>query len=101
MTPARERGQTDAARFLRTVVIKYGSLIDNRARSRIGARRMLTVAHASEKLGLRQGTLRLWIAQRKIGHVRLGTRAVRIPVIEIDRIIERGYVPPREQPREH
>ncbi len=57
---------------------------------------MLTVAQASEKLGLKQGTLRLWIAQRKIGHVRLGKRALRIPAREIDRLIERGYVPARE-----
>lgn len=57
---------------------------------------MLTVAQASEQLGLKQSTLRLWIAQRKIGHVRLGSRAVRIPSAEINRLIERGYIPARD-----
>ena len=48
-----------------------------------------TVAEAAEALGLSVHTVRSWIAQRRIGHVRLG-RAVRVPVAEIHRLLERG-----------
>ena len=52
-----------------------------------------TVAQTAEELGLSQSTIRAWIGQRRIGFVRLG-RAVRIPAGEIERLLERGYVPP-------
>lgn len=52
-----------------------------------------TVAQAAEQLGLSESTIRAWIGQRRIGFVRLG-RAVRIPAAEIERLMERGYVPP-------
>lgn len=51
-----------------------------------------TVEQAAADLGLSVHTIRAWIARRKIGHVRLG-RAVRIPISEIERLIERGTVP--------
>jgi excisionase family DNA binding protein len=51
-----------------------------------------TVKEAADELGLSPHTIRLWIAQRKIGHVRLG-RAVRVPATEIARLVERGTVP--------
>jgi excisionase family DNA binding protein len=41
------------------------------------ADRLLRVAEASERYGLAQGTLRKWVAQRKVPVVRLG-RAVRL-----------------------
>jgi excisionase family DNA binding protein len=53
---------------------------------------MLTVRQAGERLGLRESTLRAWIAQRRIGIVRLG-RAIRIPLEEIDRLIAQGTIP--------
>jgi excisionase family DNA binding protein len=53
---------------------------------------MLTVRQASERLGLRESTLRAWIGQRRIGIVRLG-RAIRIPLEEIDRLIAQGTIP--------
>ncbi len=59
---------------------------------------MLTVRQAAERLGLRDSTLRAWIAQRRIGIVRLG-RAVRIPVEEIERLVAEGSVPARERKR--
>lgn len=59
---------------------------------------MLTVRQAAERLGLRDSTLRAWIAQRRIGIVRLG-RAVRIPLEEIERLIAEGSVPARERKR--
>ena len=56
-----------------------------------------TVAQAAAELNLSRATIRAWLAQRRLGYVRLG-RAVRIPVSEIQRVLEAGYVPPeREQ----
>ena len=52
-----------------------------------------TVEQAAAELNLSEATIRAWIAQRRLGHVRLG-RAVRIPAHEIQRILEAGYVPP-------
>ena len=51
-----------------------------------------TVSEAAQELNLQPSTMRAWIAQRRIGHVRLG-RAVRIPAAEIQRLLEAGYVP--------
>jgi excisionase family DNA binding protein len=53
---------------------------------------MLTVRQASERLGLREATIRAWIDQRRIGVVRLG-RSVRIPVEEVQRLIAEGTIP--------
>jgi len=55
---------------------------------------MLTVYQAAERLGLRDSTIRAWIAQRRIGIVRLG-RAVRISLDEVERLISEGTVPAR------
>ena len=52
-----------------------------------------TVGQAALELNLSRATIRAWIAQRRLGHVRLG-RAIRIPVQEIQRVLEGGYVPP-------
>ena len=59
---------------------------------------MLTVRQASDRLGLRESTIRAWIAQRRIGIVRLG-RAVRIPSEELDRLIAENTIPAR-RPRD-
>jgi excisionase family DNA binding protein len=52
-----------------------------------------TVEQAAEELNLSRATIRAWIAQRRLGHVRLG-RAIRIPAEEIRRILDVGYIPP-------
>ena len=52
-----------------------------------------TVEQAAEELNLSRATIRAWIAQRRLGHLRLG-RAIRIPAEEIRRVLEAGYVPP-------
>ncbi len=52
-----------------------------------------TVEQAAAELNLSQATIRAWIAQRRLGHVRLG-RAIRIPADEIRRVLDAGYVPP-------
>ncbi len=54
--------------------------------------RLLSIEHAAELMGLRPPTLRLWIAQRKIGSVKLGRRRL-IKATEIERIIDRSTVP--------
>jgi excisionase family DNA binding protein len=56
---------------------------------------MLTVSEVGQRLGLKPATVRLWIAKRKLGYVKLG-RSVRIPELEVDRIIRANTVPARE-----
>jgi len=56
---------------------------------------MLTVRETAERLGLRECTIRAWLAARKLSFVRLG-RAVRIPESEVSRLIETNTVPRRE-----
>ena len=51
---------------------------------------------AAEELGVSVHTVRAWVAQRRIGHIRLG-RAIRIPGSEIRRLLDTGFVPPRRQ----
>lgn len=51
-----------------------------------------TVEEAAAELSLSKATIRAWIAQRRIGHVRLG-RAIRIPAAEIERLLGVGFVP--------
>ena len=51
-----------------------------------------TVNEAAEELGLSVHTIRAWVADRRIAHLRLG-RAIRIPAAEIRRIIEKSTVP--------
>ena len=52
-----------------------------------------TVEEAATELNLSRATIRAWIAQRRLGHIRLG-RAIRIPADEIRRVLDAGYVPP-------
>jgi excisionase family DNA binding protein len=51
-----------------------------------------TVNQAAAELNVARSTVRAWIGQRRLGHVRLG-RAVRIPHEEIRRMLEVGFVP--------
>lgn len=51
-----------------------------------------TVCEAAEELGLSVHTIRAWVANRRIAHLRLG-RAIRIPAAEIRRVIEKSTVP--------
>lgn len=57
-------------------------------------KRPLNVREVAGALGLSESTIRSWLAQRRLGFVRLG-RAIRIPVEEIDRVLAQGAVPAR------
>lgn len=61
-----------------------------------------TVVQAAEELNLSRATIRAWIAQRRLGYIRLG-RSVRIPAAEIQRVLEAGFVPaaPERRRTEH
>jgi len=48
------------------------------------------VEEAAKRLSIQTSTMRRWIFDRKIAVVRVGTRAVRIPDSEIERIISEG-----------
>jgi excisionase family DNA binding protein len=54
--------------------------------------KLLSVRQVAEVLGLQESTIRAWIAQRRIGIVRLG-RAIRVPVEETNRLIAEGTIP--------
>ncbi len=56
--------------------------------------KLLKVPEAAEMLALSQKTVWQWIGERRIGVVRLG-RSVRIPVSEIERLLEEGTTPAR------
>lgn len=51
-----------------------------------------TVSEAADELGLSVHTIRAWIAERRLAHLRLG-RAIRVPAAEIRRVIEESTVP--------
>lgn len=54
--------------------------------------KLVKVPEAAEMLTLSQKTLWQWVGSRRIGVIRLG-RAVRIPLSEIERLLEEGTTP--------
>jgi excisionase family DNA binding protein len=67
--------------------------------TRAPERQLLTAAQVAERLSLKESTIRAWLLARRLSHVRIGRRAVRVPVSEVDRIIAEGNVPARERRR--
>ena len=55
--------------------------------------KLLTVAAAAERLGLKESTIRRMILERRIDTVRPSRRAVRVPEAAIMAILEKGYRP--------
>ena len=49
-----------------------------------------TVREAAKLLTLRESTLYRWIFDKKIRPIKVGTRAVRIPKSEVERILSQG-----------
>jgi excisionase family DNA binding protein len=57
---------------------------------------LYTIPEFARTLGIKDSTGRAWVLRRKVGYVKVGGRAVRIPESEVQRILSEGYVPPRE-----
>ena len=67
-------------------------MLAERETDRRARQKLMTVAQAAEALALAPQTIRLWIGQRRIGHVRLG-RAIRIKSSEVERVLVDGEIP--------
>jgi len=59
-------------------------------------KRLLSVKETAEALGMRESTIRAWLAQRRLPRVRCG-RSVRVPLDEIEKFIAEHTVPARER----
>jgi len=57
--------------------------------------RLLTVRQVAEILGIREGTVRVWLTKQRLPRVRLG-RAVRIPAEAVDDFVSSGMTPARK-----
>jgi len=53
-----------------------------------------TTKVTAARLGVKESTVRAWLAAGKLGYVKLG-RAVRIPEEEIARLVANGFRPAR------
>ena len=56
----------------------------------------LTVEETATALGLSRHTVRAWITQRRLGHVRLG-RSIRVPVSEVSRLLDDNFRPAKSE----
>jgi excisionase family DNA binding protein len=61
-------------------------------------KRLLTCGEAATELGLKETTIRVWVAQRRLESVKLG-RAVRIPRHAVERLIQENTLPARRERR--
>lgn len=55
--------------------------------------KLLTVPEAADRLKLQPSTIRKWIFQRRLAHVRIGRRTVRIREADVEKLIRDGYAP--------
>jgi excisionase family DNA binding protein len=62
------------------------------------APQLLTVRQIAEQLAVKEGTVRLWIGQRRLSAVRVG-RCVRVSQQTVIDLIQRSTVPGREERR--
>ena len=65
--------------------------------NKIVEERLLRVEDVAYLLAIKQSTVRAWLLARRIGCVRVGRRAVRVPLAEVQRIISEGIIPARER----
>jgi excisionase family DNA binding protein len=65
-----------------------------------GSAKLLTVREVSERLGLKESTIRKHILRRQIAYVKPSLRAVRIPIEEVERIVVEGFRPVIEYGKE-
>jgi excisionase family DNA binding protein len=66
---------------------------------RAAEQQLLTASEVAERLAIKESTIRAWLLARRLARVRVGRRAVRIPVSEVERIIAEGTILAREIPR--
>jgi excisionase family DNA binding protein len=59
---------------------------------------LLTLGQASKRLGIAIPTLRRWLRERRLAHVRCG-RAIRIEASEVSRFIETHRQPASKDPK--
>lgn len=57
--------------------------------------RLLRVEEAAEYLNVKPSTIRAWLLRRKLRFVRVGKRAVRIPVEALEELVSENLVPAR------
>ena len=63
---------------------------------RIKLGQFLRVEEFAMLFNMKESTVRAWLLKRRIAIVRIGRRAIRIPVSEVERLIAEGTVPARE-----
>ena len=56
---------------------------------------LLTVEETAELLGVKEATVRVWMARRKLAYTKLG-RSVRIPREAVEELVRHGMVPAAE-----
>lgn len=64
-----------------------------------GRGRLLTCTEVAQELGLKEPTIRVWIARRKLPSVKLG-RSVRVPAEAVEDLIRASTIPAREDNRD-
>lgn len=55
---------------------------------------LLTVEKAAEALGLKPGTIRKMIREKRIGYVRPSGRSIRIPASVVHEMVQANFHPP-------
>jgi excisionase family DNA binding protein len=56
---------------------------------------LLRVDEVAQRLGIKPGTVRLWLSMRKLPRVQCG-RSVRVPAEAVEEFIARNTIPARE-----
>ena len=54
---------------------------------------LITIREAANRLGLKESTIRKYTLKRQIAYVKPSVRAVRIPIEELERILNAGLRP--------
>jgi excisionase family DNA binding protein len=60
--------------------------------------KLLKVPEVAQRLGIKEGTVRLWLSMRKLPRVQCG-RSVRVPAKAVEEFIERNTTPARDDRR--
>jgi excisionase family DNA binding protein len=57
---------------------------------------LLRVSTFCDALGIKESTGRKWLLQKRIASVKLGSRLIRIPKSELQRIVDEGFRPAKD-----